>query len=228
MKIKWMMMTAAVLASAVTASAAIMTSDTFTGTALSAQWTAYPGGGNSPVTVAGGKLNTTISSLDGTYNNSFVKSSPGYTLPSGNFLVQIDQTKGVASGWWQGCFLEVDLDGKAYQLRQEWQDGSNWPVHTVGAYSSGVTSLTYQNMQFKIVREATTLSFYAKSLAGTDWTTIGFTTVGTGDATVLLGVYNSVGNSVTSSWDNFIVAIPEPASLGLLALGGVVLFRRRR
>ena len=56
MSSKWMMMTAGVLASAVTASAAIMTSDPFTGTALSAQWTAYPGGGNSPVTVGGGKL----------------------------------------------------------------------------------------------------------------------------------------------------------------------------
>jgi hypothetical protein len=44
-----------------------------------------------------------------------------------------------------------------------------------------------------------------------------------GDVHLFLG-FNEVGNSI----DNFQTTIPEPASVGLLALSAGLMFRRRR
>jgi hypothetical protein len=225
MKIKWIMMTAVMAAAA---SAAIITSDDFTGTTLKAQWTAYPGGANSPVTVGGGTLSTTVNSADGNYIASDIESATGYLLPMGNFSIQIDESKGSSSGWWQGCFMGVNIGSNNYQLRQEWRSGSENPVYTIGTYSSGSSNFNSWDMQFKLARVGTDLTFYAKALADPGWTTIGTTTVATDAAKVYLGVYNSSGTSVTSSWDNFVVVVPAPASLALLGLGALGLLRRRR
>jgi hypothetical protein len=38
----------------------------------------------------------------------------------------------------------------------------------------------------------------------------------------------STGNAPTTFYDNILITVPEPASLGLLAMGGLLLLRRRR
>lgn len=217
------------LIAAVSANAAPIASDNFNDGVAGPMWTPIA------ATETGGVVQIVN---DGKYDSA----PNGYTL-SGDFDVSID----VKNTSWTGpstttygtihsLYVYADASNRiAVHFRSEGtSQGTVWYGRGLIAAGGGLTFGATQaflnpdqGVQLRAVHAGTTLTGYIRQQGATSWTelySVSGTTANT--YTVAFSTNNYNGAAATSQFDNFVV--PEPATLGLLATGGVAAFVRRR
>ena len=119
-----------------------------------------------------------------------------------------------------------------------WSAGSLWAYTKFDggwAFYYGTTNISsgnytpvgdgFRTLSISYDPNANQAKFSIDGVTKTNWTTLS-STPGMGAASMY--VQSSMGESIRQQFDNFVVTVPEPASLGLLLLAGGLLAGRRR
>jgi hypothetical protein len=134
-------------------------------------------------------------------------------------------------------YLTVNANSHKVELRRQLYnfDPAYYALFVDDVYQTGITvAFTPETAEsMRLARVGNTLTAYAKTSPSTDWQTVGTCNVGSlfssfdtsANLQVLLGV--NTDREGFMQVDNFSI-VPEPASLALLAMGGLLVCRRKR
>lgn len=221
---------------AVSANAAPITSDNFDDGVRGAQWDAA-----STMVEGGGVATAAV----GSSSSNVYQTATGYSL-TGDFDVTVDlkvasYSANTVTDWRIMNYMcltsnmNLGTASDVASLHYRTDDGSNWYARAFmktnsGAFTYASSAIPLPNLdpQLRVARTGSILTCYIRPQAGGAWTTVmAKSGVAANDFGIILGTVTNTGATVTSQYDNLVV--PEPATMGLLATGGVVaLIRRRR
>ncbi|MEX0744087.1 MAG: PEP-CTERM sorting domain-containing protein [Phycisphaeraceae bacterium] len=144
--------------------------------------------------------------------------SGGSTETAGSYIVDVQYANPTTNTGDQARMRIHDLGGSGSLAVGDFGDGSVLDVGTI--YTMTVTG-DYDGVNLDLsftLTDGTTTT----TISGTD------TSPSLADNVVLRHFAGGSLNSTNVSYDNFNIAVPEPASLALFGLGGLLMFARRR
>jgi hypothetical protein len=186
--------------------------------------------------IENGRLKCSIPAHSDPYAWAYIEST--FTL-AGAFSAQTDyDLTGSLVGTTVSAGIQAVPDNLMYCKRDtQWEYSAGWHQYeTITASFHG--NYSYQKFpggneagSLLLARNAGTGAWGQYNL-GSGWITVASFSPNYGDGPVQLGVWGwPAGNGTTVYFDNFSVDnvnVPEPATLLLLALGGLAILRRRR
>lgn len=238
-------LTATILSHTATAGAITLLQDDFTGASLdTAKWNVYTSNTANTVKLTGsGELEIDLN-YEHAYDKDGIISKQAFAIPTGQTLI-VDWYGTNSWDWYgnaynsQSCRPLWRVSTPAGNKYTEITGASNYdndnpsvtgyPKATYGAYKHCIITIDAVNIHYYIANNAYTSSLTPISTVATN-TIFNSSDLAAGLVVQLKAfrVQNWAGVGNYERFDGIQVSIPEPASLALLALGGLVLPRRRR
>jgi hypothetical protein len=158
-----------------------------------------------------------------------VRGYSGTGLPNGGTTADGTLNQLLAIGKYNTVTLPGEVyDGTKYQARVVTSDGGPTTAGWFNLNGPGAPSRSAGWHKFDIERlaDGTTLNFYVDDILSRSFT--GATAQSWDTVVMGFGTGTTIGDSYIDGIQLTDTTVPEPASLGLIALGGLTLLRRRR